>query len=88
MKGTFSGGTAASLTESVKAAKGDPEIFKLAINHYSLVPGFEGVKQVFRYFEADQLALRGPLAVQTAKIIEKSNDLVWRKITTLLQVFV
>ncbi len=45
MKGTFSGGTAASLTESVKAAKGDPEIFKLAINHYSLVPGFTGVEQ-------------------------------------------
>ncbi|MGK0437356.1 MAG: short subunit dehydrogenase-like uncharacterized protein [Paracoccaceae bacterium] len=45
MKGTFSGGTAASLTESVKAAKGDPEIFKLAVNPYSLVPGFEGVKQ-------------------------------------------
>ncbi len=45
MKGTFSGGTAASLTESVKAAKSDPEIFKLAINPYSLVPNFEGVKQ-------------------------------------------
>jgi short subunit dehydrogenase-like uncharacterized protein len=45
MKGTFSGGTAASLTESVKAAKGDPEIFKLAINPYALVPGFDGVKQ-------------------------------------------
>ncbi len=45
MKGTFSGGTAASLTESVKAAKSDPEVFKLAINPYSLVPGFEGVKQ-------------------------------------------
>ena len=45
MKGTFSGGTAASLTESVKAAKSDPEIFKLAINPYALVPDFEGVKQ-------------------------------------------
>jgi len=45
MKGTFSGGTAASLTESVKAAKSDPEVYKLAVNHYSLVPGFEGVKQ-------------------------------------------
>jgi len=45
MKGTFSGGTAASLTESVKAAKSDPEVFKLAVNPYSLVPNFEGVKQ-------------------------------------------
>lgn len=45
MKGTFSGGTAYSLTESVRAAKKDPEILKLAVNPYSLVPGFEGVKQ-------------------------------------------
>jgi len=45
MKGTFSGGTAASLNESIKAAKGNPEIFKLAIDPYALVPGFEGVKQ-------------------------------------------
>jgi short subunit dehydrogenase-like uncharacterized protein len=45
MKGTFSGGTAYSLTESVRAAKKDPEILKLAINPYALVPGFKGVKQ-------------------------------------------
>lgn len=45
MKGTFSGGTAYSLTESVRAAKKDPEILKLAVNPYSLVPGFKGVKQ-------------------------------------------
>lgn len=45
MQGTFSGGTAYSLTESVRAAKKDPEILKLAINPYSLVPGFKGVKQ-------------------------------------------
>ena len=45
MKGTFSGGTAYSLTESVRAAKKDPEILKLAVNPYSLVPGFKGAKQ-------------------------------------------
>lgn len=45
MKGTFSGGTAASLGAAIKAAKSDPEVYKLAINPYSLVPGFEGVKQ-------------------------------------------
>ena len=45
MQGTFSGGTAYSLNASVKAAKSDPDIYKLAINPYSLVPGFEGVQQ-------------------------------------------
>lgn len=45
MKGTFSGGTAASLTASMKAAKSDPEILKLAFDPYALVPGHSGVKQ-------------------------------------------
>lgn len=45
MKGTFSGGTAASLQASVKAAKTDPEIFKLAIDPFSLVPDYAGVPQ-------------------------------------------
>ncbi len=45
MKGTFSGGTAASLQASVKAAKSNPEIYKLALDHYALVPEFDGVEQ-------------------------------------------
>lgn len=45
MKGTFSGGTAASLQASLVAAKGDPEILKLAVDPYALVPGFKGVEQ-------------------------------------------
>ncbi len=45
MKGTFSGGTAASLQASVKAAKTDPEIFKLAVDPFSLVPDYAGVPQ-------------------------------------------
>jgi len=45
MQGTFSGGTAASLQASLKAAKTDPEIYRLAIDHYALVPGFKGVEQ-------------------------------------------
>lgn len=45
MKGTFSGGTAASLQESVRAAKTNPEIFKLAIDPFALVPHFDGVAQ-------------------------------------------
>lgn len=45
MKGTFSGGTAASLQASVKAAKSDPEVFKLALDPYALIPNHQGVKQ-------------------------------------------
>ena len=45
MKGTFSGGTAASLQASLLAAKGDPEILKLAVDPYALVPGVKGVEQ-------------------------------------------
>ncbi len=45
MKGTFSGGTAASLQATVKAAKSNPEIMKLAFDPYALVPGFKGVSQ-------------------------------------------
>lgn len=45
MKGTFSGGTAASLQASLAAAKSDPETYRLAIDHYACVPGFSGVEQ-------------------------------------------
>ncbi len=45
MKGTFSGGTAASIQASMKAAKTDPEILKLAVDPFALTPGFRGPKQ-------------------------------------------
>ena len=45
MQGTFSGGTAASLQASIKAAKTDPEVLKLAIDPFALTPGFTGPKQ-------------------------------------------
>lgn len=45
MKGTFSGGTAASLNETVAAAMKDPAINALLRNPFSLTPGFEGPKQ-------------------------------------------
>lgn len=45
MKGSFSGGTAASLQASMKAAKTDPEILKLAIDPFALTPDFSGPKQ-------------------------------------------
>jgi short subunit dehydrogenase-like uncharacterized protein len=45
MSGTFSGGTAESIKASMVAAKSDPEVYKLAIDHFSLVPEFDGVDQ-------------------------------------------
>ena len=45
MKGTFSGGTAASLKATMAAAKANPEIFKLLANPFALTPGFTGPAQ-------------------------------------------
>lgn len=45
MKGTFSGGTAASLQATLKAAQADPDIYKLLIDPFALAPNFNGPKQ-------------------------------------------
>ena len=45
MKGTFSGGTAASLKATMAAAALDPGVLDLLRNPFSLTPGFEGPKQ-------------------------------------------
>jgi len=45
LSGTFSGGTAASIQVSYKEAATDPEAYKLAIDHFCLVPEYEGVPQ-------------------------------------------
>jgi short subunit dehydrogenase-like uncharacterized protein len=45
MKGTFSGGTAASLKATLAAAIGDPAVMALLRNPFSLTPGFEGPAQ-------------------------------------------
>lgn len=45
MKGTFSGGTAASLNATMAAAKSDPRVLNLLRNPFSLTPGFEGPRQ-------------------------------------------
>jgi len=45
MKGTFSGGTAASLTATLVAAGKNPQVMDLLKNPFSLTPGFEGPKQ-------------------------------------------
>lgn len=45
MKGTFSGGTAASLKATMAAAAQDPGVLDLLRNPFSLTPGFEGPRQ-------------------------------------------
>jgi short subunit dehydrogenase-like uncharacterized protein len=45
MKGTFSGGTAASLTATITAVSQDRSLLKLLTNPFSLCPGFSGPKQ-------------------------------------------
>lgn len=45
MKGTFSGGTAASLQATLVAAKKDPKIYQLLTDPFSLTPGFKGPEQ-------------------------------------------
>ena len=45
MKGTFSGGTAASLKATMAAAMQDPGVMDLLRNPFSLTPGFEGPRQ-------------------------------------------
>ena len=45
MRGTFSGGTAASLKATLIAAKQDPSKMQLLLNHFSLTPKFQGAEQ-------------------------------------------
>jgi short subunit dehydrogenase-like uncharacterized protein len=45
MKGTFSGGTAASLKATMAASARDPAVLALLRNPFSLTPGFEGPRQ-------------------------------------------
>ena len=47
MVGTFSGGTAASLTASMAEIQADPSLMQHMINPYSLAPGFTGPEQPF-----------------------------------------
>ncbi len=45
MEGTFSGGTAASLTETMKAIAKNPSLVKILASSFGLTPGFEGPDQ-------------------------------------------
>ncbi len=45
MQGTFSGGTAASLTATVKSVAKDPSLIKILNSPFGLTPGYEGAEQ-------------------------------------------
>ena len=45
MQGTFSGGTAASLTETMKAVAKNPKLIPILQSPFGLTPGFEGPSQ-------------------------------------------
>jgi short subunit dehydrogenase-like uncharacterized protein len=81
MKGTFSGGTALSIKESIKAAKGDPDVFKLAVDPYSCVPGFKGVAQPNGdavYYQEDLNSWVAPfvMAAINTRNVHRSNYLL------------
>jgi len=81
MKGTFSGGTAASLQATMGAAIQDKEVRSLLKSAYALVPGFEGVDQpmmhIPRLDEASNMWL-APfiMAPINTKNIHRSNALL------------
>lgn len=57
MKGTFSGGTVASMLATVEAMKSDPSLRRTLIDPFALTPGFKGPRQPSDHLAAfDELA--------------------------------
>ncbi|WP_421861124.1 saccharopine dehydrogenase family protein [Oceanicaulis sp.] len=81
MKGTFSGGTAASFAETMKRVAAEPEVLNVLIDPFSLCEGFKGPKQPAGnkpIFEEDLNAWSAPfiMAVINTKNIHRSNALM------------
>ncbi len=81
MKGTFSGGTAASLKATMAAAFKDPKILEYLKNPFALAPGFAGPKQPSgskpQYEEAiDQWAAPFVMAPINTKNVHRTNFLL------------
>jgi short subunit dehydrogenase-like uncharacterized protein len=80
MQGTFSGGTAASLTATMKAAAKNPGIIKVLNSAFGLTPGFEGPDQpngmLPRYEEElDKWAAPFIMATINTKNVHRTNFL-------------
>ena len=87
MQGTFSGGTAASLTATVKAAAKNPSIIKVLNNPFGLTPGFDGPDQpsgLLPHYEEEFGKWAAPFIMATinTKNVHRTNFLarfpLWR----------
>ncbi|WP_133471102.1 saccharopine dehydrogenase family protein [Paraglaciecola marina] len=81
MKGTFSGGTAASFKETLIAAKKDPVKMKALLNPFSLTPDYTGAEQPFGnkpFYEEDLGSWVTPfvMAVINTRNVQRSNFLL------------
>lgn len=81
MKGTFSGGTAASFAESMKRAAREPEVLDLLKDPFALTPGFTGPKQPHGakpVYEEDLGGWSAPFIMATINVknIHRSNQLL------------
>ena len=81
MNGTFSGGTAASLTATMKAAATNPRIIGLLRSPFALTPGFEGPDQpsgMVPHYEEDLGKWAAPfvMAAINTKNVHRTNFLL------------
>ena len=81
MKGTFSGGTAASFAETMKRAAREPDVIALLKNPFALTPGFEGPAQPHGakpIFEEDLNSWSAPfiMAAINTKNVHRTNFLL------------
>lgn len=81
MKGTFSGGTAASFAESMKRAMKEPAVLDLLKDPFALTPGFAGPKQPHGakpVYEEDLQSWSAPFIMATINVknIHRSNLLL------------
>jgi short subunit dehydrogenase-like uncharacterized protein len=81
MKGTFSGGTAASLVATVSAMAGDEQVRQDMINPFALTPGFSGPRQPSDRGALDDAFMQGwsapfVMAPINTKNVHRSNFLL------------
>jgi short subunit dehydrogenase-like uncharacterized protein len=80
MKGTFSGGTAASLTATMKAVAKNPKLVSLLASPFALTPGYEGPDQpagMIPHYEDDLGRWAAPFIMATinTKNVHRTNFL-------------
>jgi short subunit dehydrogenase-like uncharacterized protein len=81
MQGTFSGGTAASLTETMKAVAKNPRLISVLNDPFALTPGFDGPSQpggLIPHYEEDLERWAAPFIMATinTKNVHRTNFLL------------